>query len=121
MSEPAATDTEPRPEPRPEPREEPVDPRRRIVDPHHHLVADGRHLGADGQYLLDDLLQDTRAGHNVTHTVFIECDAAYRADGPEALRPVGETEFVAEQARRSDDLDTHIAGIVGYADLTLAD
>ena len=34
------------------------------------------------------------AGHRVVATVFLQCCAMHRADGPEALRPVGETEFV---------------------------
>ncbi len=49
----------------------------------------------------------------------------YRADGPEELRPVGETEFVAGIAAMSDSGgygNTRVAaGIVGYADLTLGD
>src|SRR5580698_7260136 len=97
-------------------REEAVDPRRRIVDAHHHLYTD------DGRrYLLADLLADTRASHNVTHTVFCETRANYHEDGPEELRPVGETEFVAGQARQSEASATRIAGIVGFADLRLGD
>ncbi len=46
------------------------------------------------RYLLDELLADVTAGHNVRATVYMECGAMYRADGPEALRCVGETEFV---------------------------
>ena len=34
------------------------------------------------------------SGHNVVQTVFAQCVAFYRADGPEAMRCVGETEFV---------------------------
>jgi predicted TIM-barrel fold metal-dependent hydrolase len=97
-------------------REEPLDPRRRIVDAHHHLN------DAEGsRYLLDDSIRDTRAGHNVTHTVFVETMAGYRQEGPEALRPVGETEFVAAWARESDGRATRIAAIVSFADLTLGD
>ena len=46
------------------------------------------------RYLLDELLADLKSGHNVIGTVYMECGAMYRADGPEALRCVGETEFV---------------------------
>ena len=66
-----------------------------ICDPHHHLW--DRH---GNRYLLDELLADTGqadargARHNVRSTVFVECASMYRADGPAALRPVGETEFV---------------------------
>ena len=97
-------------------REEPVDPHRRIVDAHHHL-----NPAEDHRYLLDDLISDTRAGHNVTHTVYVETMANYRTAGPEALRPVGETEFAAAQARESESLATRVAAIVPFADLTLGD
>jgi L-fuconolactonase len=97
-------------------REEPVDPHRRIVDAHHHL-----NPAQDHRYLVDDLISDTRAGHNVTHTVYVETLASYRPDGPEELRPVGETEFAAAQARESDGRPTRIGAIVPYADLTLGD
>jgi|RhiMetdeSRZDD1v2_1073273.scaffolds.fasta_scaffold278574_3 plastocyanin len=33
-------------------------------------------------------------GHNVVATVAIECGYHYREEGPEALKPVGETEFL---------------------------
>ena len=49
----------------------------------------------------------------------------YRASGPEELRSVGETEFVAGVAAMSASGlygPTHVAaGIVGFADLTLGD
>jgi predicted TIM-barrel fold metal-dependent hydrolase len=88
-----------------------------ICDPHHHLWD-----RADDRYLLDDLLQDVRSGHNIASTVFIECRSHYRADGPEAMQPIGETEFVegvaAESARANRPLRV-MAGVVGYANLTL--
>ena len=87
-----------------------------IVDPHHHLWHD-RGWGA---YLLDDLHADTSTVPDVTQTVFVECQASYRDDGPEHLRPVGETEFVAGIADASDDADgAAIVGIVAHADLSL--
>ena len=49
---------------------------------------------AGWRYLLDELLADTNSGHNVIATVFVQARAMVRADGPEDLRPVGETEFV---------------------------
>jgi predicted TIM-barrel fold metal-dependent hydrolase len=97
-------------------REEPVDRRRQIVDAHHHLLDEDGH-----RYLLDHLMSDTRAGHNVTHAVFVETMTSYRQAGPEALRSVGETEFVAAQARLSDQRATRIAAIIAFADLTLGD
>jgi predicted TIM-barrel fold metal-dependent hydrolase len=89
-----------------------------IVDPHHHLWD---HPGS--RYLLDELLQDTGSGHNVVATVFMECAAMYRADGPVRMAPVGETEFVNGVAAMSASglygKTRACAGIVGFADLTL--
>ncbi|MGF1597306.1 MAG: amidohydrolase family protein [Acidimicrobiales bacterium] len=99
-------------------REEALEPDLPICDPHHHLWLDAGHTG--WPYTLDDLLADTGAGHNVVRTVFLECHAEYRTDGPRHLRPVGETEFVAELAERSAELGgAEIAGIMGNADLAL--
>ncbi|MEC8998717.1 MAG: amidohydrolase family protein [Actinomycetota bacterium] len=95
--------------------EEVVDPGRRIIDPHHHLWEI-----PDADYVLDHLRADTGSGHRVTETVFVECHASYRTDGPEHLRPVGETEFVATIAEASTaGPDARIAGIVAHADLRL--
>ena len=86
-----------------------------IVDPHHHLW---RRLELD--YLLEDLQNDTQSGHDIRKTVFVECSASYRDSGPEHLKPVGETEFVAEIAEESKEQSKPlIAGIVAHADLTL--
>ena len=77
--------------------EEVIDPGRVIVDPHHHLWE----RPGTGSYLLDDLRADTGSGHHVTETVFVECGAGYLQEGPEHLRPVGETAFVAAVAAES--------------------
>lgn len=92
--------------------EDVIDPRQRIVDPHHHLWPGGGSL----PYGLRELHADAvGAGHAVQRTVFVECRAAYRTDGPEHLRPVGETDFVAGEAMR--DPQHLIGGIVAHADL----
>ncbi len=89
-----------------------------IVDPHHHLWDNKRH-----RYLLDELRQDTGSGHRIVATVFVDCMAFYRADGPPALRPVGETEFangVAAMCASGVYGELRAcAGIVSHADLTL--
>jgi L-fuconolactonase len=69
--------------------EDVLEPGLPICDPHHHLWDFPTH-----RYLLDQLLADTGSGHNVRSTVFVECTAFYRKDGPANLRLVGETEFV---------------------------
>jgi L-fuconolactonase len=100
--------------------EEILDPDLPIIDTHHHLWQ-----RPDHRYLLQDLITDLRTGHNVVATVFLQCHAMYRAGGPEELRPVGETEFVAGIAAMSDSgaygTTRVAAGIVGYADLTLGE
>ncbi|MBW8813152.1 MAG: amidohydrolase family protein [Caulobacterales bacterium] len=115
-----------------------LEPELPIVDPHHHLWDRRINPPYDSpdhpfmtaieparRYLLDELLADTRSGHNVVATVFVECGAFYRADGPPELRPVGETEFVAGQAAMSASgiygPTRACAGIVGRADLLLGD
>lgn len=96
-----------------------IDPERPIIDPHHHLWH-GSRLG--GRYLVEDLHTDTESGHNVVKTVFVECGASYREEGPEHLRPLGETEFVVQQAKLSEQSEgAVIAGIVGRADLGLGE
>jgi predicted TIM-barrel fold metal-dependent hydrolase len=97
-----------------------LEPELPIVDPHHHLWDRG-----GWRYLLDELLADLGSGHRITDTVFIQCRAFHRAGGPEALRPVGETEFVngvAAMSASGSYGDTRIcAGIVGHANLALGD
>lgn len=95
-----------------------IEPERAICDPHHHLWDHER-----GRYLFNDLLADTGTGHNIVSTVFVECGAMYRADGPEAFKPLGETEFVNGVAAMSaSGLYGEMracAGIVSFADLRL--
>ena len=100
--------------------EEIIDPEREIVDPHHHLWLEKRWF----PYLLEDLWTDTGSGHNVKKTVYVQCRSSYRTEGPEHLKPVGETEFVAEiaaQSRQGSENQARIAGIVAHANLTLRD
>jgi L-fuconolactonase len=93
-----------------------LEPELPIIDPHHHLWE-----RPDWNYMLDDLLADTNSGHNIVGTVFVQCRSMHRADGPEAMRPVGETEFVngvaAMSASGGYGPAKICAGIVGHADL----
>jgi predicted TIM-barrel fold metal-dependent hydrolase len=110
--------------------EEVLEPDVEICDPHHHLwdlpAQTDRAASATraSRYMLGELLADTGSGHNVTSTVFVECMSGYRAEGPEAMRPVGETEFVDQVAReaKASKAPTRVAaGIVSFADLTLGE
>ena len=100
--------------------EEILEPERPIVDPHHHLWESASRWG---RYVLEDLWADTESGHNIEQTVFIDCHSGYRTDGPEHLRPVGETEFVAgvaaESAKRNGAAT--IAAIVSHANMRLGE
>jgi len=97
--------------------EEILDPGQRIVDPHHHLWE-----RPGWRYRLDDILADIRTGHDVRATVLVQARAFHRADGPEELRPVGETQYAAGVAAMCESGiygDVRVcAGIVGFADLT---
>lgn len=95
-------------------REDVIDPAREIVDPHHHLWPKP-HLSYD----LEELWSDTEDGHNVTKTVFMECGSSYRADGPEHMKPVGETEFIAAASAKAAKSPgkAQIAALVAHADL----
>ncbi len=114
------------------------------MDPHHHLwvhteaelaaaeVTDNlmaRTLASTfrrrARYLLDEFLQDVSTGHNIQATVFIQAHTMYRASGPEALRSVGEVEFVngiAAMAASGLYGPTAVcAAIVGGVDLRAGD
>jgi len=100
-------------------RKEPIlEPELPIIDPHHHLWD-----RQNWRYLLDELLADTNSGHNILGTVFVQARAMHRKDGPEEMKPVGETEFVngvaAMTASGIYGTIRACAGIVGNADLTL--
>ena len=96
------------------------DTTREIVDPHHHLWPADFAGGAMGAYALDELRADTDTVPAVVATIFMECHCSYWPDGPEHLRPVGETEYVAGLADESERTPgATIVGIVGHADLTL--
>jgi predicted TIM-barrel fold metal-dependent hydrolase len=122
----------------PETKEPILEPDLPIVDPHHHLwdrptellknLPPSDHGFMDiirhvGRYLLDELLADLNSGHNVRATVYLECGSMYRADGPDPLRTVGETEFVnGVAAMTASGLYGNVracAGIVGHVDLRM--
>jgi predicted TIM-barrel fold metal-dependent hydrolase len=95
-------------------REEILDPDLPIVDPHHHLWD-----RPGSRYYLDELLTDLNGGHNVVATVFLQCFWSYRTEGPEEMRPIGETEFVASVAAEAERRKTPqrvCAAVVGHVD-----
>lgn len=92
--------------------EDALEPDLAIVDAHHHFYD-----RPGWRYLIDEYAADVRAGHRVRASVYMQALTRYRASGPEALKPVGETEYVAEVTEGS--VRRIAAGIVGHADLRL--
>ena len=69
-------------------------------------------------------MKDISGGHNVLKTVYVEYSQRRRTDGPEELRPVGETEYVRSVAGEYPTSYGTIelaAGMVAQADLGLGD
>ncbi len=110
-----------------------------IIDPHHHLWDLRPLMGAFPEplhpfiatialspyYTFNELHADTTSGHNVIGTVFMECGAFYRAGADDALKVLGEVEYVngvaAQSASGLYGNQRLCAAIVGHADLTLGD
>lgn len=95
-----------------------IEPDLPIVDAHHHLQED-----KNGRYLFHEFLADANSGHNIISTVHVQGYSMHRADGPEHLKPVGETEFARGIAAMSDSglygKTRMCEGIVGYVDFRL--
>lgn len=102
-----------------------IEPERPCVDAHHHLWVNHPSRTFVSRYMVEELAQDVGAGHNITHTVYMQSSSAgwVRGDGPAELRPVGESEFVQGVAVQGES--GHFgacrlgAGIVGTVDLSL--
>jgi len=111
--------------------EDVLEPDLPIIDPHHHLwdirtftTTEPYASFEQKVYLCEEISNDIReSGHNVEKTVFAQCGAFYRADGPQELKCVGETEFVhGIVAMSNSGLYGNVglcAGIFGAADLRL--
>jgi len=99
--------------------EEILEPDRPIVDPHHHFFTQTELFP---NYRPADLWEDT-ATHNVEKTVFVQCEEHHFEEGPEALRPVGETVWVDSVASemQSGAGTAQVSAIVGTANLCLGE
>ncbi|GAB3363418.1 MULTISPECIES: amidohydrolase family protein [Giesbergeria] len=92
---------------------EPVlEPDLAIVDAHHHFYD-----RPGWTYLREEYLADAMSGHAVQASVYMQALTRYRADGPEHLRPVGETAFVVQSTLPQPSTPFIAHGIVGYVDL----
>lgn len=116
-----------------------LEPDLAIIDPHHHLwdlrplmgaFPEPRHpfiatVARSPYYTFDELHADATSGHKIVGTVFMECGAFYRAGAGDALKVVGEVEYVNGVAAQSASGlygDARLcAAIVGHADLLLGD
>ncbi|WCM95321.1 amidohydrolase family protein [Acidovorax sp. NCPPB 2350] len=98
--------------------QEPVlEPELPIVDAHHHFYDRPGWV-----YLAEDYAADAGSGHDVRASVYMQALTRYRAHGPEALKPVGETEFVVRTTEPGSAGGPRVAlGIVGHGDLRLGD
>jgi predicted TIM-barrel fold metal-dependent hydrolase len=92
--------------------EDVLEPDLPIVDAHHHFYD-----RPGWRYLGDEYRADASAGHKVRASVYMQALTGYRSSGPEPLRTVGETEYVANATRDATPLMA--AGIVGHANLRL--
>ena len=107
-----------------------------IIDPHHHLwdlrpmvpmFPKPHHpfiaaIAPNAYYTFDQLHAHLTSGHNIIATVYMECGAFYNGAYGDALKVVGEVEFVngvaAQSASGLYGPSRYCAGIVGHADLT---
>ncbi|MBN8500453.1 MAG: amidohydrolase family protein [Sphingomonadales bacterium] len=112
-----------------------LEPELAIIDPHHHLwdlrplmaaFPEPRHpfiasIALSPYYTFNEIHADATSGHNVIGTVFMECGAFYRAGADDALKVVGEVEYVNGVAAQSaSGLYGGIRlcdAIIGHADL----
>lgn len=120
-----------------------LEPDLQIIDPHHHLwdlrpmlpvLPEPHHdfiaaIAGAAHYTFDQLQADTKGGlpggHNVVGTCFMECGAFYNPAYGDALKVVGEVEFVngvaAQAASGLYGAYRLCHAIIGHADLTLGD
>ena len=92
-----------------------IDPALQIVDAHHHFYD-----RPGWTYFAEEYRADAASGHNIRASVYMQAQTRYRTDGPEAMKPVGETEYVVSTTRPDAARPLQIAqGIVGHADLRL--
>jgi L-fuconolactonase len=90
-----------------------IEPDIDIVDSHFHLWD-----FSDPAYYSDAYIRDAKSA-GISSSVYVDCTMAYREDGPAELEPVGEVEFANAQAKMSSQDVAVVAGIIGWADLTL--
>ena len=110
-----------------------------IIDPHHHLwdlrpmmsaFPQPQHsfiaaIALSPYYTFNEIQAEISSGHNVVGTVFMECGAFYNAAAGDALKVVGEVEYVngvaAQSASGLYGPARLCEAIIGHTDLRLGD
>lgn len=92
-----------------------IEPQLPIIDAHHHLWDK-----PGSRYRPTEMAADLDSGHRIVGTIFAEGRSHFRSDGPEEMRPVGETETIVAWVEAAGRLGL-AAGLVGYVDLTLGE
>ena len=100
-----------------------IEPDLPIIDAHHHVWEHEAFPPFD-PYNEDDLFADKAgSGHLILGTVFVDSHTSYRAEGPDHLRVVGETEYAERVAQagmaRGGSLTGTCCAIAPRADLLL--
>ena len=116
-----------------------LEPELPIIDPHHHLwdlrpllpaFPEPLHpfiatIARSPYYTFNELQADAASGHNVIGTVFMECGAFYRTGESDALKVLGEVEYVngvaAQSASGLYGNGRLCAAIIGHTDLRQGD
>ncbi len=103
--------------------EDVLDPALPIVDPHLHLMLECPvpiFTPLDKPYLVADGLAEIETGHNILATIHVEVRQCYRTEGPEHLRPVGETEWITSLAESVPAGRPKLSTVsVGFAELAM--
>ncbi|WP_184081563.1 amidohydrolase family protein [Sphingobium subterraneum] len=98
-----------------------------IIDVHHHLWDESFGLAENfGRFLPQDFVSEVEeSGHRLIGSVYGDCGFAFRDNGPEEFRCVGETEYVeqvAEHFSRNRGAAGKVAcGIIARANLMMGD
>jgi len=103
-------------------REAALAPELPIIDCHHHLWNEAPAPVFEPYPFELALKHKTSSGHNIVASVYLEANSHYYPDGPEHLRPVGETAYIDKMAeaaaRQGGKAAGFCAGIIPHADLT---
>lgn len=100
-----------------------IEPDLPIIDSHHHIWRDAPVDPWEAYPAAAMVADKAGSAHNVVATVYVDSHSSYRADGPEHLRVVGETEYAGSVGDDCDAAGGRAAGacaaLVTHANLLL--